>query len=76
MDITTIAFMVIGIAVLTVLFWICIFASVLRSALYLFLAPFTKPVGAVERALAELERRDGPVVQDEAAALARRQPAE
>ncbi len=45
-------------------------------ALYLFLAPFTKPVGAVERALADLEARNGDVVQDEAAALLRRQPAE
>ena len=33
-----------GIAVLTVFFWICIFASVLRSALYLFLAARRDPV--------------------------------
>ncbi len=38
-------------------------------ALYLMLAPFTKPAGAIERLLADLESR-APVVLDEAAKLA------
>lgn len=38
-------------------------------ALYLMLAPFTKPVGHIEKMLADLERRT-PVAQDEAAKLA------
>ena len=47
-------------------------------ALYMMLAPFTKPAGTIERMLADLETR-APVIQDEAAKLASRnkpQPAE
>ncbi len=47
-------------------------------ALYMMLAPFTKPAGAIERLLADLET-SAPVIQDEAAKLAaknRPQPAE
>ncbi len=40
-------------------------------ALYLILAPFTKPAGAIERLLADMEDR-APVVMDEAAKLAAR----
>jgi multidrug efflux pump len=38
-------------------------------ALYLMLAPFTKPAGAIERLLADMEHK-APVIQDEAAKLA------
>lgn len=40
-------------------------------ALYLMLAPFTKPAGAIERLLADMEH-NAPAVQDEAAKLAAR----